>query len=241
VDQAQFYTTKLPSPYTFNLDVLAVHGASEPDHISKFPGIVHEFLDGSLAEQIAGGRRNISMDFQVMTSANMRRVVLWWLDPLRTIKTLVGTPGSTTVNSHAGGSLANGTYYYEIRAIDVIGGGITTALGSNDTAGGGDQEMNISWAAVTGARSYAIYRKKDAGHWFLLDYAIGVSYTDDGTATPLKDLGGAVNPPSAVDSISVITTNDLEFKWMFDTELARMLSLELREASIFTATQQFPV
>jgi hypothetical protein len=71
----------------------------------------------------------------------------------------------------------------------------------------------------------------------LLDYTTELSYIDAGTVG-LRDLG-AGDPPIAKSSISVITSNELEFQWANETELARLLTLELREASIFTAANGF--
>ena len=62
MDQAILkYNTSL----TVTLDVLAVRGASEPDRVSKYPGLVFDFLDGSIAEQVKGGRREITRRFSV--------------------------------------------------------------------------------------------------------------------------------------------------------------------------------
>lgn len=234
-DTAQLkYNTSL----TVNLDVLAVHGAAEPDHVSKFPGIVHEMLDGSLAEQIAGGRREMSIDFQVMTVLNRRKVVLWWLDPDRQIVCLAATPASPNSELIAGGSLVNGTtYYYKLVAVDVIGNSIASSEVSG-TATVVYGSIRLTCTAVVNARCYKIYRKVSVGGTYqLFDYATTNSYTDDGTVTALRN----ETPPTATSVISVITTNDLEFAWAYETELARMLHLELREASIFLSASGFPI
>lgn len=243
-DQAQLkYNTSL----TVNLDVLAVHGAAEPDRVSKFPGIVHEMLDGSLAEQIAGGRREISIAFQVMSSLNLRKALLWWMDSDPQVLTIVGQPGNFTSALSAGGALlAEKKYNYGVRAIDVIGGGIVTGANTKTTTAQ-NKTITLGWDAVTNTRCYAIYRQNetDALHWLIIDYTSDLTYVDAGAITDalaIKDLGHGIDPPAAGDHIHVITPPEYILDWMYGTELARMLTFEkLRERSIFTATEQFPV
>jgi len=234
-DQASLYTTKLASPYVFTLDVLKVYGASEPDKLEKF-GVTHEMLDGSLSEQIAGGRRDITIEFQVMSLLNRRKVVKWFLDPDRKLQSLAGTPGNFNAVKATGTGLTAALHTYTVCAVDVIGHSIA-ATEDSDTTSGSDLRMALSWNAVTDARYYQIYRKIAAGNWFLLDYTTSLTYTDAGTVG-LRDMGAGL-PPIATSSISVISSNELEFPWAFETELARMLTLELRDASIFTAANGF--
>jgi hypothetical protein len=236
-DQASLYT----ATRAISLDVLAVHGASEPDRLSKF-GVTHELLDGSLAEQIAGGRREISIDFQTMTVLQRRKVVDWWLDPDRELRSLATIGTVSVATGGAGGSLTGGvTYYYRVCAIDVIGHSERSNEVSREAGAGGEEpnlQIRISWAAVSGARGYKIYRKVAVGGtYYLYDYTTDVTYLDSGTVTAYR----VETAPAAASHIHVISTNELEFTWAFETELARMLTLELREASIFTAAAGFPV
>lgn len=234
-DQASLYT----ATRAITLNVLRVYGASEPDRLEKF-GVTHEMLDGSISEQIAGGRRDITIDFFVMTALQRRQVVDWWLDPLRQVRSIAGTPVVTAGNLIEGGALTPGTtYYYRVCALDVIGHSIgSTAVSKEAGPGGSETALTIplTWPAVTGARRYKIYRSADAEATYdLIDYSETNSYTDAGTAIYMAD----VTVPSAVAAISVITTNELQFLWANETELARLLTLELREASIFTAANAF--
>jgi hypothetical protein len=236
-DQASLYTTTR----AITLDVLAVHGASEPDHVSKF-GVTHEMLDGSLAEQIAGGRRDMSIDFHVMTALQRRQVVDWWLDPARELRSLATIGTVTIATGGAGGSLTGGTtYYYRVCAIDVIGHSALSNEVSREAGAGGEEpnlQIRISWTAVAGARGYKVYRKAAVGGtYYLYDYTTDVTYLDSGTITAYR----VETAPAAASHIHVITTNELEFTWGFETELNRLLHLELREASIFTAAAGFPV
>ena len=235
IAQLKYQTSK-----TVNLDLLAVHGASEPDHVSKFPGITHEFLDGSLAEQIAGGRRNINIDFQVMTAINRRKIVDWWLDPLRQIVCLAAAPGSPQVSLINGGSLqAGSTYLFKISAVDAVGESAASTQVTTGVVGATDKTASLSWAAVTNARCYKIYGKEDAGAWQLLRYVLTTSDTIGGIWA--DEIFKTIDPLSSASVISVMTTNELEFTWAFETELARILSLELREASIFLSASGFPI
>ena len=240
-DQARLYSANLVTPYYVDLDVLSVRGSSEPDSISKFPGIVHEMLDGSLSEQIAGGRRNIVVEFQTMTAAQRRKVILWWLDPARQIRTTnVADPGVTGLNvtGSAGGSLTNGVaYYYRVAALDTIGESIGSEP-DDATASGANLSMSLAWGAVTGARRYKIYRKiAVGGTYYLHDYSETNSYIDDGSQTSVK-----VASALATESrISVISSNELSYEWAHETEIARILTLEVREASIFLSASGFPV
>lgn len=99
--------------------------------------------------------------------------------------------------STTGGHLAGGTtYYYEITA--VVGGtesvagaeaSYTPPLGTNTN------QIALSWAAVTGASSYSVYRATSEGSEALLASGIGsTSYTDNSATSP------SGSPPSGTGS-----------------------------------------
>ena len=73
----------------------------------------------------------------------------------------LSTPAAPTVTpSTTGGTLADGTYYYKIVALDILG---NTSLPSTQTAavvtgGGGLGSVTVTWTRVPGAYSYRIYR-----------------------------------------------------------------------------------
>jgi len=238
-DQARLYSADLPSPNYVDLDVLAVRGASEPDSVSKFPGIIHEYLDGSLSEQIVGGRRNIQIDFAIITAAQRRKAALWWLDPDRQLRSTLSKPATPSGVVGSGGTL-NGTYKFRICAIDTVNHSeVSDASGATTP---GVQAVTLSWTASSGARRYKVFRSHDADYdfWDLIDYSETNSYVDTGS-TPLKANIATADLPGSTEHIHVIATNELEFQWLDNTELHRMLTLELREDSIFTQAQQFPV
>lgn len=238
-DQVQL---KYQTSKTVTLDILAVRGAAEPDSVSLFPAVLHEMLDGSLAQQIAGGRRNVEVSFQVMSGADRRKVVDWWLDPDRQIVCLASAPTITANTPIVGGSLTQGVvYYYKVCTIDMVGHS-TASNESSQEAGPGGSETNrtipVTWPTVANARSYKIYRKAGVGGTYkLLDYTPTNSYTDNGSVTPLRD----ENPPASASTINVVTEESLEFMWGHGTELARLLTLRLRERTIFLSTDGFPI
>jgi len=229
MDQALLrYNTSL----TVTLDVLAVRGAAEPDKVSKFPNLVFEFLDGSIAEQVKAGRREITIQFHVMTAAQRRQVVAWWLDPLRTIESTLTKASEPTAT--LSGTGLTGTYRYKIVAIDVIG---QSEASDYLEISPSDQAVNLAWAGSTGARMYKILRSDDGGTTYdLKDYTTGLAYTDDSTAVIWEDIA----VPAGADAINLIVPGDLEFQWD-GTELVRLLEVTGRDATVFPRTSPFPV
>ena len=221
---------------TITLEVLAVHGAAEPDRLSRF-GKTHDMLDGSIIEQIIGARREITVDFNTMSTAQRRLVSAWWLDTTRTLQsvmTAMGTPTCPVLME--AGTNAPGTYHYKILPVDVVGyGPASTAL--DVTLHDAFLTSIVHWSSVPGARFYKLYRSFGAGAYQLFAYVYGTSYTDgDGSYTGLW----AETPPVAAASIGVATEDTLEFQWEFETELNRMLTLNLRESNIYLKTALFP-
>jgi hypothetical protein len=247
-DQVRLYSTDLPAPDYVDVDVLKVYGASQPDHIEKF-GVTHEMLDGSLSEQIAGGRRCPKIDFHSLSDTNIRKAATWWLDPDRQMRCLAGTPGNFSAVGSSGGSLTNVLHTYSVAAIDAVGNGAAATVDSDTPPGSG--KMTLTWDAVANARCYKIYRKIAGiagGTWWVLDYTRNTSYVDTGaidgaTVEAWKDLASTNDNilPTSGTTISVISSNEFVLEWAFDTELGRLLTLELREASIFTRANKFQI
>lgn len=91
---------------------------------------------------------------------------------------------SNTTPSASGGSLATNTYYYEITALNSMGE--TTASNEKTAAVTGPTgSVALSWAAVTGATGYKIYRGTSAGAENVLAEII-----TSGATTTFTDLGG---------------------------------------------------
>lgn len=231
------------SVLTLDLDVLSVRGAAEPDEVQVFPSLRHDFLDGSISEEIAGGRRNIELVLSVVTSAlNRRKLVQFWLDPDRTIKSLAGKPGSFGASAGTGGSLTNVEHFYSVCAVDAVGRSehATVATETPDA----NDKVTLTWTAVTNARCYVIFRKVTGGNWWIIDYSTANSYVDTGdiaAGSGLQDLGSTNESilPQVVTEIHVVRDSDsLISTWNSGFEGARSYTLRFNEASIF---DNFPV
>ena len=224
------YNTSL----TETVGVLRVFGASEPDIVEKF-GITHDMLDGSLLEQIAGGRRSPRIEFYIMTALQRRKLVEWWLDPDRLLVCVMGLPTMLTVGSGSG--TLTGTFYYRVSAVDIIGEGAACASASAIYVASGGI---LSWVAVSGARRYKVYRSDDAEATYdFLDYVETPGYTDTGITAYKTDIATA--SLAAASTIAVVSPGTLVFDWGNDVELERFCTMELRETSIFTRANKFPI
>jgi hypothetical protein len=221
---------------TVDLQVLSVKGAAEPDHLTKFPGLIHQMLDGSLSSQNAGSRRNIEIKFQVMTDANLRKAVDWWAADDAQIICLATAPGKPSGASSGGGTL-DGTYKYKVATFDTVGqsavGTVSDAIVCTGSVG-----CALTWTAATSAlRGYKLFRSiSPYATWDLVDYPLTNSYLDTGLTAR-----AAVTPPASASTINVVVDGDFILEWMYDTELARMLTVHVREASIFLKASGFPI
>ena len=95
------------------------------------------------------------------------------------IKVEMAVPTGVSAAAAAGGSLADGTYYYRVTALDGVGETIGSAE-VNATTSGTDNSVTISWTAVTGAAKYRVYGRASGAqdqYW----ETTSTSYTDDGT------------------------------------------------------------
>ena len=109
---------------------------------------------------------------------------------------------SATSTSTTGGTLAAGTYFYKVTALNAAG----ETVGSNEQSQvttGTTSTVTVSWGAVTGATSYRVYRgtATNAENVF---YAVAggatVTFTDTGAAST------AGTPPSTNTAGSVTLT-----------------------------------
>ncbi|MDP9184816.1 MAG: hypothetical protein M3O29_03990 [Actinomycetota bacterium] len=96
----------------------------------------------------------------------------------------IGTPVLTLgTTSTTGGTLAAGTYYWKLTAINASG----ETVGSNEvtaTTTGSTSSQPFTWVAITGATGYKLYRGTVAGAENILVTTLGTvtSYTDTGSA-----------------------------------------------------------
>lgn len=92
----------------------------------------------------------------------------------------INAPAIPSVSSSAsGGTLAAGTYFYKIVAVNAAG----TSLGSPEasiTVTGSTSSVSLSWAAVQGAVSYRVYRGTSTGAQDHYQAAGSNTFTDTG-------------------------------------------------------------
>jgi hypothetical protein len=118
---------------------------------------------------------------------------------------------AATVPSGVGGTLATGTYRYTITAVNALG----ETIRSNEQSAavtGPTGSVALSWAAVTGATAYRIYRTAAGGasdtELFLAQVtAPTVIYTDDGSIVP----SGAFPTANTAYNPGVYTATGMKF------------------------------
>jgi len=99
------------------------------------------------------------------------------LNPV-SIGTTVATPSTT------GGTLAAGTYYYQIVAVDIYGNTTTGSQEVSATTTGTTSSVGLTWTAVTNAASYRIYRGTATNAQNVYYTSATNSFTDiNGTST----------------------------------------------------------
>jgi len=84
------------------------------------------------------------------------------------------------------GTLATGTWYYQVSAVTPSGETLASPL---KMVSGGSGTVTIHWESVSGAISYNVFRNVDptgnSGQTRLLAHSVaGTSYSDDGSVTP---------------------------------------------------------
>jgi hypothetical protein len=120
----------------------------------------------------------------------------YWYDPTDTA--VLPTPTSVSLSAATtGGTLAAGTYYYRVSAIDAYGETLASAEISVTTTGT-TSTVTVNWSAVAGATGYKIYGRATGAELFLAKVGAVTSWTDAGSITPAgalpagykKDNGG---------------------------------------------------
>ena len=108
--------------------------------------------------------------------------------------------GLTATAANPSGTLAAGTYYYEVTAL--IGTGETTASAEASATLSGTGSINVQWGAVAGATSYRVYRGTTSG-------GENTYYTVTAPTTSFNDTGaagtGGTPPGSNTATISAPT------------------------------------
>lgn len=117
----------------------------------------------------------------------------------------LAAPTITADAPASGGTFTAGTYYWRVTATNSRGETITSnEVSATLTA---NQKVTLSWAAISGATGYKVYRGTAPGAENILVTTITggstVSYADTGTA------GTAVTPPQ----VSTAAVGDLLYIW----------------------------
>lgn len=89
--------------------------------------------------------------------------------------------GLTATPSASGGTLAAGTYYYKVTALNAQGETIGSTE-ANATTTGSTGSVALSWTAVSGATSYKVYRGTSADGESVYFAASSNSFTDIGAS-----------------------------------------------------------
>jgi hypothetical protein len=99
------------------------------------------------------------------------------------LPTVLTTPTSfTATGSGTGGTIAAGTYFYRMSAVNGIGETLASIEHSVTTTGT-TSSVALACSTVTGATSYNIYRGSDSGAETLYDTSVSDTYTDTGAPT----------------------------------------------------------
>ena len=107
--------------------------------------------NGTIGQVGYGSNTTVIGNNLTTNTAIQGNLTLGSLNPV-SIGTFVATPSTT------GGTLAAGTYYYQIVAVDIYGNTTTPSGEANATTTGTTSSIALSWNAVTGSASYRVYR-----------------------------------------------------------------------------------
>ena len=142
-----------------------------------------------------------------------------------------------------GGTLAAATYFYKITAINAIG----ETVGSNEVSQattGTTSTVGLSWAAITGATGYRIYRATTTGGQstspaLVAEVGAVTSYTDTGTAVSAGAVP-ATNTTSTTTNANTVTwdatTGATGYKVYGRTESGELLIATVGEVTTYTDT-----
>jgi prepilin-type N-terminal cleavage/methylation domain-containing protein len=98
-------------------------------------------------------------------------------------------PAPSLTSASTGGTLAAGTYSYDVTAVIAGAVEVPGTVASVTIASGLTNKITVSWPAYTGATSYNVYGRDVSGLRLLKNVTAGTSYVDTGptklTANPL--------------------------------------------------------
>lgn len=117
-----------------------------------------------------------------------------------TVNIRMAPPGGLGATpSASGGSLATGTYYYQVISVDGAGGTSTAGSEVNAVVTGPSGSVALTWTAQAGAASYRIYRGTTSGGENVYYTATTNSFTDTGAASTA---GTVPSPTASVAKVS---------------------------------------
>ncbi len=94
---------------------------------------------------------------------------------------VVATPVNAAF-TQGSGTLATGTYYYRVSALNVTGE--TLASAETSKAITGPAGVNVNWGAVTGATGYKVYGRTTGAEQLLATVGSVTTWLDNGSITP---------------------------------------------------------
>lgn len=229
------------SAMTLDVGLHIPRGMAEPDEVEMFPDVLHEMLDGSLARQIIGGRRNFEIVLAITYDAlDRRKLTAWFLDEDATISCLAAAPTTFAgaIGGPTGSLVDSSTYLYKAATIDAVGYSAASAQVTWNVSDVDHKTAILTWDAMTNGRLYKIFRKKDSEAWKVLQYSTTNRYVDDGTVTPWI----SEDPPAAADVISYVQESS-KMVSVFENGFqgSRRYSFRLKEAALMPGRNVFPV
>jgi hypothetical protein len=99
------------------------------------------------------------------------------------VQTQLQSTAAPTLAATTGGTLALTTYYYVITGVTSTGGETQAGAEASITLTGSNNAVNLSWAAITGAATYNIYRGTMASGENVYYSSATNSYTDSNAAS----------------------------------------------------------
>lgn len=126
-------------------------------------------------------------------------------NPSPTISASLATPvNSAFSTATTGGTLAAGTYYYRVTAINAVGETLPSTETSQVTTGT-TSTVTVNWGAVVGATGYKIYGRSTGAELFLAQVGAVTTWTDTGSLTPSGAMPTANT--TGLSSFSIIVVN----------------------------------
>jgi prepilin-type N-terminal cleavage/methylation domain-containing protein len=108
-------------------------------------------------------------------------------------------PAPSLASASTGGTLASGTYSYDVTAVLSGGAEVPGTVASTTIASGLTNKITVSWSAYTGATSYNVYGRDGSGLRLLKSVTAGTSYVDTG---PTKLTGNPLTLPNATIGVA---------------------------------------